>query len=96
MPNSSEQGTGLAPNCKVTCSGNRLHLMQRLAGELCIESWQKKKKNSYSLSFYSFTLKRFIIYFLLQSRRSISGGNFSFSTLPGIITSSHIQKGDLV
>lgn len=44
MPNSSEQGTGLAPNCKVTCSGNRLHLMQRLAGELCIESWQKKKK----------------------------------------------------
>lgn len=70
--------------------------MQRLAGEFCIESWQKKKKNSYSLSFYSFTLKRFIIYFLLQSRRSISGGNFSFSTLPGIITSSHIQKGDLV
>lgn len=43
MPNCSEQGTGLAPNCRVTCAGHRLQLMQRLARELCIESWQTKK-----------------------------------------------------
>lgn len=43
MPNCSEQGKDLAPNCRVTCSGNRLPPVQRLAGWLCVESWHWPK-----------------------------------------------------
>lgn len=80
--NHSEQGKDLVPNCSIICSRNRLQPVPRLAGRLCIESqcWPKSidhriKKNSESLSFFPFTLKRFMIYccflpFMVQKERS--------------------------